>query len=219
MKKYYKNKYIVIIMILILIALSSYLSITVYKNYDKKIDIQLSNQIWNTYDDSLITIKNNMESITEPNENFDWWILKDFDIVDDEYKGILNLLVADVRMCYLEYTDDGTLYTKSNPIRKYRDKEFITRKELEKLNFDIYNEIKFGCLKNFDRYNAYLVSNDEELRTKVLNKTNKIFRTKETAIFTNQNATYNELLLRKIMEVHYIEDISAFLVDEYNRLK
>ena len=82
-----------------------------------------------------------------------------------------------------------------------------------------YNEIKFGCLKNFDRYNAYLVSNDEELRTKVLNKTNKIFRTKETAIFTNQNATYNELLLRKIMEVHYIEDISAFLVDEYNRLK
>ena len=36
MKKIYKNKYIVIIMALILIALSSFLSIIVYKNYDKK---------------------------------------------------------------------------------------------------------------------------------------------------------------------------------------
>ena len=219
MKKYYKNKYIVIILVLILIVLSSYLSIIVYKNCDQKIDVQSSNQIWNAYDDSIATIKNNIEAITEPNENFDWWILKDFDIEDDEYEGILNLLVADVRMCYLEYTDNGILYTNSNPIRKYRDKEFITRKELKKLNFDINNEIKFGCLKNFDRYNAYLISNDEELRTKVLNKTNKIFRTMGTEIFINPNATYNELLLRKLMEVHYIEDISEFLVEEYNRLK
>ena len=219
MKKYYKNKYIVIILVLILIVLSSYLSIIVYKNCDQKIDVQSSNQIWNAYDDSIATIKNNIEAITEQNENFDLWILKDFYIEDDEYEGILNLLVADVRMCYLEYTDNGILYTNSNPIRKYRDKEFITRKELKKLNFDINNEIKFGCLKNFDRYNAYLISNDEELRTKVLNKTNKIFRTMGTEIFINPNATYNELLLRKLMEVHYIEDISEFLVEEYNRLK
>ena len=125
MKKIYKNKYIVIIMALILIALSSFLSITVYKNYDKKIDIQLANQIWTTYDDSIAIIKNNMESITDSNESFDWWILKDFDIEDDEYESVLNLLVADVRMCYLEYTDDGTLYTNTNPIRKYREKEYI----------------------------------------------------------------------------------------------
>ena len=219
MKKIYKNKYIVIIMALILIALSSFLSITVYKNYDKKIDIQLANQIWTTYDDSIAIIKNNMESITDSNESFDWWILKDFDIEDDEYESVLNLLVADVRMCYLEYTDDGTLYTNTNPIRKYREKEYITSKELEKLNFEMYNEFNQGCLKRFASYNSLLISNDEVLRNNVLTKTNKIFRIKPIEIFNNKNATYNELLLRKIMEVHYIEDISEFLVEEYNRLK
>ena len=219
MKKIYKNKYIVIIMALILIALSSFLSIIVYKNYDKKIDIQLANQIWTTYDDSIAIIKNNMESITDSNESFDWWILKDFDIADDEYESVLNLLVADVRMCYLEYTGDGTLYTNTNPIRKYREKEYITSKELEKLNFEMYNEFNQGCLKRFASYNALLISNDEVLRNNVLTKTNKIFRISQIEIFNNKNATYNELLLRKIMEVHYIEDISEFLVEEYNRLK
>lgn len=219
MKKISKNKYIVIIMALILIALSSFLSIIVYKNYDKKIDIQLANQIWTTYDDSIAIIKNNMESITDSNESFDWWILKDFDIEDDEYESVLNLLVADVRMCYLEYTDDGTLYTNTNPIRKYREKEYITSKELEKLNFEMYNEFNQGCLKRFASYNSLLISNDEVLRNNVLTKTNKIFRISQIEIFNNKNATYNELLLRKIMEVHYIEDISEFLVEEYNRLK
>ena len=219
MKKIYKNKYIVIIMALILIALSSFLSIIVYKNYDKKIDIQLANQIWTTYDDSIDIIKNNMESITDSNESFDWWILKDFDIEDDEYESVLNLLVADVRMCYLEYTGDGTLYTNTNPIRKYREKEYITSKELEKLNFEMYNEFNQGCLKRFASYNSLLISNDEVLRNNVLTKTNKIFRISPIEIFNNKNATYNELLLRKIMEVHYIEDISEFLVEEYNRLK
>lgn len=219
MKKISKNKYIFIIVVLLTIAISSFLSIIIYKNYNKKIDIQTSNQIWNIYDDSITTIKNNMESITEPNENFDWWILKKFDISDDEYESVLNLLVADVRMCYLEYTDDGTLYTNSNSIRKYREKEYITSKELENLNLNMYYEFNNGCLKRFDRYNALLISKDESLRNNVLTKTNKIFNIRSVEIFSNKNATYNELLLRKIMEVHYIEDISVFLVEEYNRLK
>lgn len=214
-----ENKYTFIIVALILVALSSLLSIMVYKNYNKKIDIQLSNEIWTTYDESITTIKNNMETITEPNENFDWWVLKDFDINDDEYESVLDLLVANVRMCYLEYTDDGTLYTNTNPIRKYREKEYINSKELDKLNFEMYYEFNQGCLKSFERYNALLISNDESLRNNVLSKTNKIFRIRTQEIFNNKNATYNELLLRKIIEVDYIEDISEFLVEEYNRFK
>jgi len=217
MKKYYKNKYIIIILFLMLIALSSCLSIIIYKNYNKKIDIQLSNQVWATYDDSMTIIKNNMSSITEPNESFDWWTLKDFDIKDDDYESVLNLLVADVRECYLEYNQSQEYF--SNPILKYKDKRYITSKELEKLNLDMYNEFNQGCLKRFERYDALLISNDESLRNNVLSKTNKIFRIKPTEIFNNKNATYNELLLRKIMEVHYIEDISEFLTEEYNRLK
>lgn len=217
MKKIYKNKCLVIIMILILIILSSFLSIIIYKNHNNKIDIQLSNQSWDSYDDSIKNIKNNMDPITEPNENFFWWSLKDFDIEDNEYEKILNHLVAQVRMCYLDYTDDGTLYTNSNPIRKYREKDIITTEELKKLNFDMSNDR--SCINRFDDFNSLLISNDENLRNSFLNRINKINLIKSTELFRNENASYNELLLRRTIEVHYIEDMSEFLVEEYNRLK
>ena len=219
MKKILKNKYkyIFIIFSLILIVLSSFLSIIIYKNHHDKIDIQLSNQSWDSYDESIKNIKNNMDPITEPNENFFWWTLKDFDIEDNEYEKILNHLVAQVRMCYLDYTDDGTLYTNSNPIRKYRKKDIITTKELKKLNFDMSNDR--SCINRFDDFNSLLISNDENLRKRFLNRINKINLIKSTELFRNENASYNELLLRKTIEVHYIEDMSEFLVEEYDRLK
>lgn len=70
MKKIKKNKYkfIFIIFSLILIVLSSFLSIIIYKNHNDKIDIQLSNQSWDSYDESIKNIKNNMDLITEPNK-------------------------------------------------------------------------------------------------------------------------------------------------------
>lgn len=219
MEKILKNKYkyIFIIFSLILIVLSSFLSIIIYKNHNDKIDIQLSNQSWDSYDESIKNIKNNMNLITEPNENFFWWTLKDFDIEDNEYEKILNHLVAQVRMCYLDYTDDGTLYTNSNPIRKYRKKDIITTKELKKLNFDMSNDR--SCINSFDDFNSLLISNDENLRNRFLNRINKINLIKSTELFRNKNASYNELLLRKTIEVHYIEDMSEFLVEEYDRLK
>ena len=217
MKKIYKSKCLVIIMILILIILSSFLSIIIYKNHNNKIDIQLSNQSWDSYDESIKNIKNNMDLITEPNENFFWWTLKDFDIEDNEYENILNHLVAQVRMCYLDYTDDGTLYTNSNPIRKYRKKDIITRDELKKLNFHMSNDR--SCINRFDDFNSLLISNDENLRNRFLNRIHKINLIKSTELFRNENASYNELLLRKTIEVHYIEDMSELIVEEYNRLK
>ena len=158
-----------------------------------------------------------MDPITEPNENFFWWTLKDFDIEDNEYEKILNHLVAQVRMCYLDYTDDGTLYTNSNPIRKYREKDIITTEELKKLNFDMSNDR--SCINRFDDFNSLLISNDENLRNRFLNRINKINLIKSTELFRNENASYNELLLRKTIEVHYIEDMSELIVEEYNRLK
>ena len=212
-----KKKSMYVTLLVVFIAISSILSITIYKNYNKKIDIQLSNQSWNSYDESIKNIKNNMDLITEPNENFFWWTLKDFDIEDNEYENILNHLVAQVRMCYLDYTDDGTLYTNSNPIRKYREKDIITTEELKKLNFDMSNDR--DCINRFDSFNSLLISNDENLRNRFANKINRINLIKSTELFTNENASYNELMLRKIIEVHYIEDMSEFLVEEYNRLK
>ncbi len=216
MKK--KRKAVVVSIIIILLA--CFLVIIIYSINYNKIDIQQANSGWIIYDKSITNIKENMEAITEPNEVFDWWTLKNFDIEDDEYENTLNSLVASVRMCYLSYTDDGTLYTNSNSLREYRNKKSITRKELEQLNYSMYNEIsETGCLTRFTQYNSLLVSNDENLRNEVHNITNKIADLMTNELFLKKDATYDELILRKIIEVHLVEDVSEFLIKEYNRLK
>ncbi len=214
-----KKKILFISGIIVLIGVFSFISILIYKNYNYKIDIQQTNQSWLNIDNNLESIKNNMDSITESNEYFDWWQLKDFDIEDDVYEKFLNNLVMLIRRCYLYYTDDGTYYTDTNPIRNFRDKKYITKKELEKLNYEMNNEVKFGTIADFENYSEKLLGMPQEVADKVFNKLNTLLLIMPTNLFQNENATYNELLLRKSMEIELIKEISDFLVEEYNSLK
>lgn len=211
-----KSKTIIIGSIILIICL---FALIIYNNFSRKIDIKSANKGWNIYDKSISNIKDNMSAIAAPNQNFEWGTLKDIDIDDIEYKNTLNSLLADVRMCYLEYTDDGTLYTNSNPIRKYRDKKNISKRELKELTDVMIYEQRNGCLKYFEKYNVLLISNDEILRNKIYNITNSIVDFKLYVFHLEKNETYDELLTKKILEVHLLEDISKFLIDEYDRLK
>lgn len=213
-----KRKSATIIWVMGLIILIIFSLMFIYLNSDNK-KIQIENDIFEIYDESIKNIKKNMDTITESNNDFTWWILKDFAIDDKEYEKTLNALVADVRMCYLEYTDEGDMYTDSNPIRKYRERKYITRTELEQLNIAMKEEFLSGNITRFDTYQTLLISENDELRAKVLEQTNKITKLKLIKTFMNTNLTYNELLLKKVLEVRYVEDISDFLVNEYNRLK
>lgn len=211
-----KSKTIIIGSIILIICL---FALIIYNNFSRKIDIKSANKGWNIYDKSISNIKDNISAIAEPNQNFEWGTLKDIDIDDIEYKNTLNSLLVDVRMCYLEYTDDGTLYTNSNSIRKYRDKKNISKRELKELTDAMINEQRNGCLKYFEKYNVLLISNDKILRNKIYNITNSIADFKLYVLHLEKNETYDELLTKKILEVHLLEDISKFLIDEYDRLK
>lgn len=212
------KKELVLIISGFIIGLGVILISQFYKD-NKSENILTINELFTIYDQNIQDIKNNMEMITESNEDFDWWILKDFNIEDKDYETSLNSLVADVRMAYLEYTDEEQMYTNSNPIRKYREKEYITKKQLEKLNLDMKEEMLSGNINRFNKYSTLLISKDEELRNIFLNQTEKITKMKQLSIFTNTNSTYSELLFKKIIEVSYVKDISEFLIKEYNRLK
>ncbi len=212
------KKELVLIISGFIIGLGVILISQFYKD-NKSEKILTINELFTIYDQNIQDIKNNMEMITESNEDFDWWILKDFNIEDKDYETSLNSLVADVRMAYLEYTDEEQMYTNSNPIRKYREKEYITKKQLEKLNLDMKEEMLSGNINRFNKYSTLLISKDEELRNIFLNQTEKITKMKQLSIFTNTNSTYSELLFKKIIEVSYVKDISEFLIKEYNRLK
>ena len=211
-----RKKKVIIIGIGIIVLLSSILSIVIYNANYNSIDIQQANKGWTIYDKSITNIKENMSIITEADGDFEWGSLKDFEIEDKDYEKTLNSLVASVRMCYLSYTDDGTLYTNANPIREYRNKKTITKIELKELNYSIDNE---KCFNMFTQYNSLFISHSEELTNEVYNITNKIIDLKVNDLFSNHEATYEELLLRKILEVHLVEDVSEYLVKEYDRLK
>ena len=118
-----RKKKVIIIGIGIIALLSSILSIVIYNANYNSIDIQQANKGWAIYDKSITNIKENMNIITEADGDFEWGRLKDFEIEDKDYEKTLNSLVASVRMCYLSYTDDGTLYTNANPIKEYRNKK------------------------------------------------------------------------------------------------
>lgn len=212
-----------LITILIAVILSIGIFLLIFK--DKDINIEDTKILWNVYDMNIENIKNNLDPITNSNENFFWWELKNFTIEDKEYQSTLNTLISDIRMCYLELTDDGTLYTDSNPIRKYRDKKSISKKELESLNIITHNETYAGgCLNRFDRYLGILLSDEQENSDIFLKQVNKFIETKNSDIYKSDNLkykklTYNEMLYRKIIITSLLEDLSEFVKDEYYRLK
>lgn len=215
-----KQKIIVILVVLILL-IGIYL--LVQKNKD--INIEDTKLLWEVYDMNIENIKNNLDSITNSNEDFFWWELKDFNIRDKEYQSTLNTLVSDIRMCYLELTDDGTLYTNSNPIRQYRAKKSISKKELESLNIITHNETYAGgCLNRFDRYLGILLSDEQENSDIFLKQVNKFIEIKNSDIYKNDDLryktlTYNEIFYRKIIITSLLEDLSEFINDEYYRLR
>lgn len=203
------------VFITFIVLLVGIFSIMIYKN--NNMEIMDTEPYWNIYDISIKNIENNMNSITEPNGDIKWGTLKNIDIDDEEYLDTLNSLVADVRMCYLGYTDEEKMSAEFNSIKKYRNKTKITKRKLLDLNATTKKEVK-DCSTRLEKYNVTTVSNDKELQSRLLTLTNNIIKL-NSKMFAIDTLSYNELLLRKIYELHSVEDMSSFLVSEYSRLK
>lgn len=203
------------VFITFIVLLVGIFSIMIYKN--NNMEIMDTEPYWNIYDISIKNIENNMNSITEPNGDIKWGTLKNIDIDDEEYLDTLNSLVADVRMCYLGYTDEEKMSAEFNSIKKYRNKTKITKRKLLDLNATTKKEVK-DCSTRLEKYNVTTVSNDKELQSRLLTLTNNIIKL-NSKMFAIDTLSYNELLLRKLYELHLVEDMSSFLVSEYSRLK
>lgn len=203
------------VFITFIVLLVGIFSIMIYKN--NNMEIMDTEPYWNIYDISIKNIENNMNSITEPNGDIKWGTLKNLDIDDEKYLDTLNSLVADVRMCYLGYTDEEKMSAEFISIKKYRNKTKITKRKLLDLNATTKKEVK-DCSTRLEKYNVTTVSNDKELQSRLLTLTNNIIKL-NSKMFAIDTLSYNELLLRKIYELHSVEDMSSFLVSEYSRLK
>lgn len=191
------------VFITFMIFLFGIFGIMIYKN--NNLEILDSINYWNIYDESIKRIENNIDYISKSN----------IDIEDKEYLETLNNLAKDVQICYLNYIDDDKSYT-TNPIKKYRNKNKITKKDLRNLNSTLKKEATAN-FKEFEKYSSLKISEDERLQTKIRDLTSNIVKLNNN-LYATDAYLFNELLLKKIYEVHLVEDLSSFLVNEYDRL-
>lgn len=207
MKK--RKNYLIIVGFIIII-----LFCTLFKNlYDNRnISIRNSKYLWTIHDNYLENIKNNLEEISSPNEYFEWWELRDFDIDDEYYKQFLNNLLADLRMHYLYSTDYKMMYDSLKTFYNTRKKDTIPIKELK--NIGVYITID-----DFSKYNGLWISKDDEKREEILEKLQSISSVTTSELFIKENKTYDDMLLMKVIDTSYCSSLSDFLRAEYYRLK
>lgn len=207
MKK--RKIYLIIVGFIIII-----LFCTLFKNlYDNRnISIRNSKYLWTIHDNYLENIKNNLEGISSPNEYFEWWELRDFDIDDEYYKQFLNNLLADLRMHYLYSTDYKMMYDSLKTFYNTRKKDTIPIKELK--NIGVYITID-----DFSKYNGLWISKDDEKREEILKKLQSISSVTTSELFIKENKTYDDMLLMKVIDTSYCSSLSDFLRAEYYRLK
>lgn len=210
-----KKKVIVLVTILCIVLIS--LILGWYFNQEKVYNITQANKNWVIYDYNLENIKQNMDEITIENEDFYWWELKDFEIDDKTYTQILNLLVADIRMCYLELNREREEYKNSNPILNYRNKEEITEQELLELNKQI--SLQKGCLFKFERYSNIVLSKNAETSKILLKKIDVFLNEYQKTKDNLNNLDYTELLNQKVIETSLLSELSSWIRSEYYRLK
>ena len=207
MKK--RKIYLIIVGFIIII-----LFCTLFKNlYDNRnISIRNSKYLWTIHDNYLENIKNNLEEISSPNEYFEWWELRDFDIDDEYYKQFLNSLLADLRMHYLYSTDYKMMYDSLKTLYNTRKKDTIPIKEFK--NIGVYITID-----DFSKYNGLWISKDDEKREEILKKLQSISSVTTSELFIKENKTYDDMLLMKVIDTSYCSSLSDFLRAEYYRLK
>lgn len=184
---------------------------------NQNINIKKINTMWNLYDININEIKENMNEITESNDTFDWWKLKNIKTEDILYKDTLDLLVKDIRMCFLELEDNNELYTDSNYAKKFKNSNTISKNELIILK-EKRNDIENTCIDRLKLYKNIDISTDQENEQIFLNEieNNVNFGNK---YFIKDKTEYYDYVYNEIIETQILSDISEFLLKEYKRLK
>lgn len=204
-------KYLFILVGLIFLSLG--ILVVVNMDFSNKIEIVNDKKIWESYDNNMSNVKSIMDSITDDSDTFIWWSLKDVKLKDESYIRFLNQLVADVRMTYLNLTSD--IYTDSNIMSNYRDKTYIYKSDLVKIN----NSLSSDNMDFNISYDNFLITDNEERREKFINAINEYNEILDSELFKNMEASYEDNVLKSYILSVKLEDLAEFLESEYNLYK
>lgn len=186
---------------------------------NSNINIKEINNLWNIYDINIKKINDYIAPIADANNTFKWYNLKTLNTSDKEYEEYLNSLLILVRNDYINLENPNNIYTESNLLTKYRNKNYILNSELEILN-DNYelNHKKKSYISKLKYYKEI------ELNITSQNKNNLLSMIDDSLAFTEKYfienpQSYSDYLYNQIIETEVLLRISEFINTEYNRLK
>jgi hypothetical protein len=88
-----------------------------------------------------------MNEITISDDKENWSQLKEINLEDMKLKDTYNLVISDIRTCYLLSNDLENKTYNNIKIMSFKNKTYVTDNELIELNRN------GNCLKDFDKYN------------------------------------------------------------------
>jgi len=198
-----------VLLLTILLILVGLLSLLIFH---RKISIEEANKLWEIYDQNLEATQKNMNSIAISKDGFIWGEMKNSKIEDIEYQNALNTFLKEMSEWYYFYTTkEETVLNFS--IRRYRNKKTITKKQLQEFNQNDDVIIDLTLL------NSVYASKNRKTPERFQEKLTEIEEILNTELFTKKNATYEELVFRKVTESSILKNISEWLTAEYYRIK
>lgn len=200
-----KKDYLIIAIISIIT-----LTISLYNVFepDKILLGETYKEMYGALDNNINIIETNMKEITVDSD--DWQELKELNIKDEKQKNTYNSLILDIKKCYLLSNDIKNKTYDNIKIMSFKNKEYANKYEILKLN---KNKI---CLKEFDKYNSMVLSDNKDLSERLKTQINIIIDYKEES---DVYKSFYELLSFEAVNMSKIASLSKWLKIEYNTYK
>lgn len=198
MKKSYYG--IINFVLLIILGLAVYNALNVIKfgdTYKARFDI---------IEKSIVKIETNMKEITTDDK---WDNLKPITTDEESLVTGFNMLLADIKSCYVEVKDFPNREIKNIKILDFKNKSKISDKNLNAL----YSN---NCLDNFDKYTDYQFTEDENLNQKLQEQILLIVNVDENH---NDKKSFENLIIKESNIIHNIANLSNWLKIEYDTYK
>lgn len=198
MKKSYYG--IINFVLLIILGLTVYNALNVIKfgdTYKARFDI---------IEKSIVKIETNMKEITTDDK---WDNLKPITTDEESLVTGFNMLLADIKSCYVEVKDFPNREIKNIKILDFKNKSKISDKNLNAL----YSN---NCLDNFDKYTDYQFTEDENLNQKLQEQILLIVTVDENH---NDKKSFENLIIKESNIIHNIANLSNWLKIEYDTYK
>ncbi|MDD4795837.1 MAG: hypothetical protein PHG03_04715, partial [Bacilli bacterium] len=155
---------------------------------------------------SIVKIETNMKEITTDDK---WDNLKPITTDEESLVTGFNMLLADIKSCYVEVKDFPNREIKNIKILDFKNKSKISDKNLNAL----YSN---NCLDNFDKYTDYQFTEDENLNQKLQEQILLIVTVDENH---NDKKSFENLIIKESNIIHNIANLSNWLKIEYDTYK